>query len=73
VAISFTLRERQLIARILAGETNREIAGKLGLKEQTIRNRLTTIYQKCHVAGRTQLVLYVSRHGLIDRFRNDAG
>jgi DNA-binding NarL/FixJ family response regulator len=52
-----TRRERELIAHVLAGESNREIAARLGLKEQTIRNRLTVIFHKCHVASRLQLAL----------------
>jgi two-component system, NarL family, nitrate/nitrite response regulator NarL len=60
----FTTRERQLIARVIAGDSNRQIAETLGLKEQTIRNRLTVIFGKCHVTSRLQLALYVTREGL---------
>ena len=54
----FTKRERQMIARVLAGESNRQIADGLQLKEQTVRNRLSVIFEKCHVNSRLQLALY---------------
>jgi DNA-binding NarL/FixJ family response regulator len=63
---NFTDRERQLIVRILAGDSNREIAERTGLKEQTVRNRLTIIFAKCNVSSRLELAIYLSRSGLAD-------
>ncbi len=53
----FTHRERELITGIVAGRSNRQIAERLGLKEQTVRNRLTVIFAKCGVRTRLQLAL----------------
>jgi two-component system, NarL family, nitrate/nitrite response regulator NarL len=57
----FTRRERDLIARVLAGDSNREIAARLGLKHQTVRNRLTVIFAKCGVDSRLQLALHFAK------------
>ncbi|MGE0816286.1 MAG: LuxR C-terminal-related transcriptional regulator [Vicinamibacterales bacterium] len=52
-----TVRERQLVRVLQAGSTNREIAERLGLREQTVRNRLSVIYAKLGVRNRLDLVL----------------
>ena len=50
-----TPRERQIFASVLRGETTRQIAGALGLRYQTVKNYLTTIYDKLGVANRIAL------------------
>lgn len=53
-----TPRDR-LVMRILAsGATNREIAARLGLREQTVKNRLSTIYGKLGLRNRLELAVY---------------
>ncbi|MBI2835514.1 MAG: DNA-binding response regulator, partial [Acidobacteria bacterium] len=44
--IRLTPRERELLAEILAGRSNRAIALNLGAKEQTVRNQLTVLFRK---------------------------
>jgi len=36
---------------------NREIAQELHIAEQSVKNGLCTIYQKCHVRNRLELAL----------------
>jgi DNA-binding CsgD family transcriptional regulator len=50
-----TPRERQIFASVLRGETTRQIAVALGLRYQTVKNYLTTIYDKLGVANRVAL------------------
>lgn len=64
---SLTGRERKIIGTILAesGAPNKIIAGKLFISEHTLRNHLTSIYQKLEVANRLELYVYATRHGLL--------
>jgi two-component system, NarL family, nitrate/nitrite response regulator NarL len=56
-----TPRQQQILRALLAGSTNREIASRLGLREQTIKNHLSVIYGKVGVRNRLELALRVSR------------
>jgi two-component system nitrate/nitrite response regulator NarL len=50
-----TSRQKQIVAMLKVGSSNREIARILGLTEGTIKVHLHRIYQKIGVANRTQL------------------
>jgi DNA-binding NarL/FixJ family response regulator len=65
--VGFTPRERDIVGRIIAGRTNREIARELGLSEQAIKNVLSTVYAKCHVRNRLELALFAIRHQLVSK------
>lgn len=47
---------------VMRGATNREIAARLGLSEQTVKNRLSRVYRKVGVRNRVELALYAYRH-----------
>jgi two-component system nitrate/nitrite response regulator NarL len=57
-----TPREREVVRGVVAGRTNREIAGALGLTVQTVKNVLSMVYLKCHVRNRVELALLAVRH-----------
>ena len=63
---SLTDRERQIVAGIStnAGATARTIAEMLHISEHTLRNHLTSIYDKLDVANRLELFAYAHKHGL---------
>jgi DNA-binding NarL/FixJ family response regulator len=50
-----TSREREIVRAILDGCSNREIAERLGIREQSVRNALSVVYEKFHVRTRLQL------------------
>ena len=55
-AESLTPRERQLLALLLSGKPNSEIATLLGRSEKTIRNQLHQLYGKLAVHTRSQAI-----------------
>ena len=54
---SLTPREQQVVTQVRAGCSNKEIAGRLGIKEDTVKKHLLKVFGKLGVRRRTQLVL----------------
>lgn len=55
--LRLTERERALVAEILTGSSNKAIAQKFGVQEQTVRNQLTTLFRKLGVSSRLELAV----------------
>ena len=49
---TLTPREQQILTALRRGDTTRQIAAAHGLGRQTVKNYLTTIYEKLGVTGR---------------------
>lgn len=58
-------REREVLAGIAAGETNREIAGRLNLSEKTVKYYVTNVLIKLHVRNRVEAALVSQRATLL--------
>jgi two-component system nitrate/nitrite response regulator NarL len=56
---ALTTREMQIAKAVAEGRGNREIATQLGITEQTVKNHLTSIFEKVGVASRLQLALAI--------------
>jgi DNA-binding CsgD family transcriptional regulator len=54
--VGLTRREREVARLIVRGLTNREAALLLGNSVNTVRNHLASVFEKAHVATRTELV-----------------
>lgn len=61
--------EKQIVILIAQGHTNREIADKLSLAEQTVRNYVCEIYAKTGSKNRAGLTMFAVRMGWIDSAR----
>ena len=59
-------RERQIVAAVARGLNNRAIAEEAGIAPQTVKNHLSSIFQKLQVTNRVQLALHAIRNGLTD-------
>ena len=57
-----TPKELQIVSLVSEGAKNREIALRLGTKEQVVKNYLRSIYDKVGVADRLELALYTVHH-----------
>jgi DNA-binding NarL/FixJ family response regulator len=60
-----TARERDILNAIVRGDSNREIAGSLGLSEKTVKNYVSDILSKLDVRDRTEAAVYALRMGLV--------
>lgn len=56
-------RDLALLALLGQGLDNQSIAERLTLSEKTVRNRLSALYERLHVANRTQAVLLSQERG----------
>jgi DNA-binding NarL/FixJ family response regulator len=54
---SLTMREADVISAIRAGNSNKEIATKLSISEETVKRHLSNIYAKMGVSSRLELAL----------------
>jgi two-component system nitrate/nitrite response regulator NarL len=59
-----TPRELEIVSVIVAGYTNKDIAGKFGISEQTVKHHLTNIFDKLGVSNRLELALFAVHHDL---------
>lgn len=68
-----TPKEMQIIALIVQGCKNKEIADQLGTKEQVIKNYLRGIYDKTGVSDRLELALFTIHHKVLAEAAAKAG
>ncbi len=60
-----TSREIEILRYIAQGYLNKQIAVKLGISEQTIKNHVTSILRKLNANARTEAVVLAIKQGLI--------
>lgn len=58
-------REMEVLACVVRGMSNKEIAGLLGISHQTVKNHVTAILRKFGVEDRTQAVVYALKRGWV--------
>jgi DNA-binding NarL/FixJ family response regulator len=61
----FSEREREVLALIAAGSTNREIAEQLYLSPHTVKEHTSALYRKLHARNRAEAVQRAQRIGLL--------
>jgi two-component system response regulator DesR len=61
----FSEREREVLALIAAGSTNREIAERLYLSPHTVKEHTSALYRKLHARNRAEAVQRAQRIGLL--------
>ena len=56
-------REREIVAAVARGLSNRDIASATGIAQQTVKNHLSTIFHKLNVRSRVQLAILALQGG----------
>jgi two-component system response regulator DegU len=60
-----TNREMEILELIIEGLSNKEIALRLSISQQTVKNHVTSILAKLNLSDRTQAAIYALRHGWV--------
>lgn len=63
--IPLSPRETEILQSVTRGMSNKEIASKLGISQQTVKNHMTSILRKLNVEDRTQAAVTALRHGWV--------
>jgi DNA-binding NarL/FixJ family response regulator len=61
-----TPRELEITAAVVSGMSNKEIARKFSLSEDTVKHHLTNIFDKMGASNRLELALFAVHHRLLD-------
>lgn len=66
-------REMEILEHVTRGMSNKEIAFKLGISHQTVKNHMTSILRKLGVDDRTQAAVYALSRGWVrlDEMRSE--
>jgi DNA-binding NarL/FixJ family response regulator len=72
--IPLSPREMEILEHVVRGMINKEIAKKLGISQQTVKNHMTSILKKLNVKDRTQAAVTAIRRGWVraDSSRQEA-
>jgi DNA-binding NarL/FixJ family response regulator len=63
---ALTAREREILALVAAGMSNKEIAAELVISERTARTHVSNVLGKLNLTSRTQAALVAVREGLVE-------
>ena len=63
--IPLSPREMEILEHVTRGQSNKEIAYKLGISHQTVKNHMTAILRKLRVDDRTQAAVYALSRGWV--------
>lgn len=64
-SVYLSKREREVLERIARGASNEAIAQDLGIATQTVRNYISTIYDKLGVHSRGEAIVWARERGII--------
>lgn len=63
--LPITTREKEILVRIAQGKTNRQISQELILSPSTVRNHISSIFNKLRISNRAQATVVAIYSGLL--------
>lgn len=64
-AFGLTHRELEIVRAIMSGDTNKEIARRFSISENTVKRHITHIFNKVGASTRVELALFAAHHNLV--------
>jgi two-component system nitrate/nitrite response regulator NarL len=61
-----TPREIEIVTAVVGGQSNRDIADRFSISQQTVKHHLTSIFDKLGVSSRLELALFALKHHITD-------
>ena len=61
-----TRREQEIVRAVIDGDTNKEIARRLSISENTVKRHLMHIFNKVGASSRIELALFAGHHRLLE-------
>ena len=65
--VTFTAREKEVLELLVAGRSNKEIGGVLGIEERTVKAHVAKLMRKVGVRNRIALTVHAITHSLVTR------
>jgi DNA-binding CsgD family transcriptional regulator/RimJ/RimL family protein N-acetyltransferase len=62
---SLTARERDVLAQLAMGKSNRDLAKALGITENTVKNHVRSVLEKLNAQSRSEAVVIALKAGLV--------
>ena len=63
--VTFTDREKEVLEMLVAGRSNKEIGGQLGIEERTVKAHVAKLMRKVGVQNRIALSVHAITHSLV--------
>jgi len=61
-----TRREQEIVQAVIDGDTNKEVARRLSISENTVKRHMMHIFNKVGASSRVELALFAAHHRLLD-------
>jgi two-component system, NarL family, nitrate/nitrite response regulator NarL len=61
-----TRREQEILRAVIDGDTNKEVARRLSISENTVKRHMMHIFNKVGASSRVELALFAAHHRLLD-------
>lgn len=61
---TLTPRQLQIVKAVVEGRSNKDIAEKLSISEETVKRHLTIIFDKTGMSSRLELAMFAVKHGI---------